>query len=177
MEKVGELETYGGDEEVKKTEKKPLFKRMWDNTIGRKLEEKREMDDIEREAKLEARDQVKEAIKQRIIKEQIEKVNKPKKNPLQSLADELRVIPATDEKMDRLLGKNRGGTNPLDKISNNLGVSGSKFNTDFIGHAPDINPEKVMSGQRFPRAKVENLSLTKDKKGRFDESIRRALGK
>jgi hypothetical protein len=174
MGKVGELETYGEESKVEE-KKKSILGRLWDNTIGKKLEEKRTEDELRKQAREEAKPQIIEAMKKRIVEEEIAKASKPKKNPLQTLADELKVIPATDEKMDRLIGK-RDGYSTADRISRNLGLEGEgrKFNTDLIGKIPDIDSGKVMSNQKFPRAKTETLNI---KRNKYDENIRRALGK
>ena len=171
MVEENRFETYGEEEQPKK---KSLLKRMWDNTIGKKMEEKREEDELRKEAIKEARPQIIEAMKKRIVNEEIAKVSKPKKNILETLAGELRAIPASDEKMDRILGK-RDGSSPTDRISRNLGFESSgKFNTDLIGNIPNIDSSKVMANQKFPRAKTENLNI---KRKSYEDNIRRALGK
>ena len=153
--------SYG--EEEPKEEKKSLLKKMWDNTIGKKLKEKAEENELRKEAMVEAKGEIREAMKKKFVAEAIEKINKPKKNVLTVMSNEFK-LGNSKEKIQSMLQRDNGA----------IIAERGKLKSLGEERLPNIRPDIMMSGQKVPRAKVENLNI----KGRsFDDKLREALKK
>jgi len=159
------FETY--DDEEPKEEKKSLLKKMWDNTIGKKLKEKAEENELRQEAMEEAKSDIREAMKKKFVAEAIEKINKPKKNILTVMSNEFK-LGNSKEKIQSMIQRDNGAI-----IAERIAERG-KLKSLSEERLPNIRPDIMMSRQKAPRAKVENLNI----KGRsFDAKLREALKK
>lgn len=174
MKTINGYEIYSEEEEVKKVETKSPFKKMWDNTIGKKIEENREEDELRRQARQEAKEEIKEVLKKKYIEDEIKKASEPKKNFFAKLGEEFKAIPATDDKLDRMIGREHSykTENLYKREKTEPSIFGNVGNK--LGQAPKIDVEKYLTRDQFPETKTDNIKL---QKGRFENNIKRALGK
>lgn len=128
--------------------------------------EKRAQDDaLKREILNDSKDEIKAAAKEVLVKEEVDRLTAPKKNPLQTLANEFKALPGTlntDEKLKTMVGQS-----PSNRINPSVG----------FGRAPVIDHNDYIDKKSFPTIKDEYLKKIKKeaKEETNDEKLRRMI--